>query len=226
MSENTTIDFIKENKCPNYPYQEYMWFAEYEDGTKLYEMDNNCIETQFSEIDRDKLKTFGLIGKGQKIWFNINDGIIHLNENEELIFNILKEISYEKDSDKVTADTIKIMDREDTKYNDIIQYKKASLDIGMNGETRDKKMYVEINFIGFKVKIKDNDNIWNIQLILCVPRVNNNLFSYLLKTRINSMKKDDNVVLELKIKNNTESSSLSPVIEFKKDTPQEFMIRI
>lgn len=229
MSENTTIDFIKENKCPNYPYQEYMWFAEYEDGTKLYEMDNNCTETQFSEIDKDKLKIFGLMGKGKRIWFDVKDGIINLNGEDKLIFNLLRDVEYNRDTNGIIADIIKVSNREDTKYNDIIQYKKASLDIGISGETRDRKMYVEMNFIGFKVKIKDNDNIWNIQLILCVPMANNPLFKYLLKTRINSMEKDDRVVLELKIKCNDkekDTDSISHEINFEKDSPQEFMIKI
>ena len=223
MITNSNVDFIKNNYCPNLRHQMFMWFAEYEDGTEIYEMDNDCKETPFDSIDKDKLKRFGLLGNGGRIYFDIKDGVIIL-DNRKINFNLLEVLEDNKEKEEIKSNAIKITGRTDTKYNDIIQYKKGVLDVPLGGETKNQQMTTAINFIGFKVKIRTNDNIWNIQYILCVPVGN----PYILRVRVNSMQKDSNALMELVSvdENNRDTKSISPSIEFKKDTPQEFMIQI
>lgn len=58
--------------------QDFIWVAEYPDGTHLSEFDfDTKEENSFYKIDRKRLFRFGLIGHGQKIYFE-RDGVINV----------------------------------------------------------------------------------------------------------------------------------------------------
>ncbi|KLA33096.1 hypothetical protein OCA05_10835 [Bacillus cereus] len=93
--------------------QDFIWVAEYPDGTHLPEFDfNTKEENSFYKIDRNKLFRFGLIGHGNKIYFE-RDGIFSIAGHRIQFF-------YEFDGKTIPLNG-------DFKYdiNDIITFKDA-----------------------------------------------------------------------------------------------------
>ncbi|MGG3801264.1 hypothetical protein [Metabacillus fastidiosus] len=93
--------------------QDFIWVAEYPDGTHLPEFDfDTKVENNFYNINRDRLFRFGLIGHGQKIYFE-RDGIFNIAGKRLQLF-------YEIDGKTLPLNG-------DFKYstNDIITYKDA-----------------------------------------------------------------------------------------------------
>jgi hypothetical protein len=96
--------------------REFIWVAGYLDGSMIAEYDlNNYKETDFELIRKDNLLTFGLIGRGLKMYFDTATGIFNF-DNQEL------EISYH------IADKEYNLTGQYHLYNDIIQYKSAFTD--------------------------------------------------------------------------------------------------
>jgi hypothetical protein len=77
---------IEQNTSPLEPKQEYIWFADYEDGNSIYEFDNSKKETSFYDIDQDKVITYGLLGNHLRISFNKQSGIFNIGGAEYPVF--------------------------------------------------------------------------------------------------------------------------------------------
>ena len=65
--------------------QVYIYYAEYYDGTRLYEYDDEQNHLDFKNIDQSKVKYFGLIGNMMNIYWDIPTGILHIGKNEYMI---------------------------------------------------------------------------------------------------------------------------------------------
>jgi len=58
----------------------YTWKAKYKDDTELHQF-NDGNESLFSDIDQEKLKTFEINEKSNKVKVDLNNGTFHLNNN-------------------------------------------------------------------------------------------------------------------------------------------------
>lgn len=74
--------------------QLFIWKAEYDDGTYVYEFDDNKKETNFNELNQDKISKFYLVGNGGFIWFSMEDGIIHLDGDREINIKFINNKEY------------------------------------------------------------------------------------------------------------------------------------
>lgn len=93
--------------------QSYIWVAEYYDNTYLAEFDLETKKSNgFSNIDKQKLIKFGLIGEGSQIFFDVANGIFNINGNRVAISYVTDIQEY-----PLTGRTFL--------YNDIITYKNA-----------------------------------------------------------------------------------------------------
>lgn len=96
--------------------QSYVWIADYFDGTHLTEFDfENRKTNSFYDIDKEKLVKFGLLGKGNQIYFDVANGIFNINRDRIMISYIADGIDY-----PLTGRSIL--------YNNIIQFKDAVAD--------------------------------------------------------------------------------------------------
>lgn len=101
--------------------QAYIWIADYYDGTYLSEYD---LQTQhahrFYDINKEKLVLFGLIGQGSQVYYNVSNGVFHINADRYSISYECEEQEY-----PLTGRTFV--------YNDIIQFKNGSSEANMAG---------------------------------------------------------------------------------------------
>lgn len=118
--------------------QKYIWVAEYEDGTGLKEFNDDGTENSFYDLDRSKLKRFGLMGGGKGYWLDCKSGVFYVDKKEVCVRFI--------DSD---GNIYEFM-RQNGSYNDIIQYKSASTSLTMNGRVKDS---IESYSIGWKAAL-------------------------------------------------------------------------
>lgn len=139
--------------------QDFIWVAEYPDGTHLSEFDfNTKEENSFYEIDRNRLFRFGLIGHGQKIYFE-RDGVLNIAGRRILFF-------YE-----VNGKTLPL--NGDFKYNvnDIITYKDAEssgLVAGFKGQGQLSNRITQYN-IGYKTNIQIDGINFHFKPIVKIP---------------------------------------------------------
>jgi len=139
---------IDNNICIMQPVQTFMWYAEYNDGTKDTEFKSDMSETTFDDIKKDQLKQFGLLGNGGRIYFDTKDGIIHLGGGIDLNLAVnLNNVDFHITGNKKLD------------YTNIIQFKKGIFDFGF-GETPTAKKpnRVGAHFIGHKGYFKPEDN--------------------------------------------------------------------
>ena len=107
----------------------YSWIAIYKDDTSLCQFDGSH-EHQFSDIHQDKLKTFIISNKNNRITLNMDTGVFTINGSE---------IAIDKISNK------------DYDYR-LIHFKRVRVNIGT--QTIDENRVVKY-FIGYQVTIKD-----------------------------------------------------------------------
>ena len=135
---------VENFECP-VSHRRYLWFSKYFNDSLFTEFENSGKENDFNDIDKENLKEFGLIGHGSKIWFNTDDGVLQLlNPGEEVAktfgFYILTK----------GAKLIKISNRNDRRYNDIIQYKFGGIDLDPSGKETTGLMSADQHLFGYK----------------------------------------------------------------------------
>lgn len=147
----TTEQAIEKLRSPEHD-QVYIYFAEYFDGTILYEYDNNHAHLNFQDIDQSKVKYFGFIGNGMKIYWDIPAGILHIGKKEYMV--------------KISSDT-SILPITGSKKG-LITFKLAHTDSMINGGriTRSEMGNVIDCFcIGFKMNL---DSVFT-QILFNIP---------------------------------------------------------
>lgn len=93
--------------------QHFVWNGEYLNGTSFSEFDMETKEeNSFYDIKKDELVRFGLVGNGNKLYFEVFGGTFKLNGQ-------MYEFLYEVDGKEC------YLTGQNQRYNDIIQYKDA-----------------------------------------------------------------------------------------------------
>lgn len=166
--------------------QDFIWLADYADGTHLSEYDFvTKKENSFYAIDKSKLIRFGLVGQNQRLYFDY-DGIFYLN-------GVAVEAAYVADQEYVLTGHM-------GKYQDIIQYKDAESVVNlMGGGVRSQ--VTQYNF-GYKTVLSYGDVVLNFQSICHVPSRQPVYFTFRLVANQNlngtfAIKRNNRIVQEI-----------------------------
>lgn len=92
------------------------WYAKYYKGSIIDEFNDDGSENDFRDIQKVLVKEFGLYGGGTNLWMETRDGVFHITSKKGSHAIRL----YLEDEDEAV---IKLTDRDDTIYCDLIQYK-------------------------------------------------------------------------------------------------------
>lgn len=92
------------------------WYAKYYKGSIIDEFNDDGSENDFRDIQKALVKEFGLYGGGTNLWMETRDGVFHITSKKGSHAIRL----YLEDEDEAV---IKLTDRDDTIYCDLIQYK-------------------------------------------------------------------------------------------------------
>ncbi|PYE51666.1 hypothetical protein HUB98_06495 [Paenibacillus barcinonensis] len=141
--------------------QKFMWVADYYDGTNLVEYDFQTKKSNdFYSIDREKLISFGIIGQGSQLFYNVANGVFNINQDR---FSI----SYIAEDEEFPLTGRAYL------YNDHIQFKNGSSDANLNTRAKEGKFKNSIdcfNF-GYKKSMNLNDVNINYQCVFSLPDV-------------------------------------------------------
>lgn len=133
--------------------QDYIWIAEYYGGG-ISEFENKE-SNSFYDIDKSRLQRFGLVGKGNKMWFECYRGPFNINGD-------VYELVYKTDRDyKLTG--------QDMFQRDIITYKKAISDIDLTKRMGSAGSRIIAYYFGYKTEFTLDDITFNFKPIICVP---------------------------------------------------------
>jgi hypothetical protein len=148
---------IKDLQSPMGEVQPFIWFAKYNDDSLFTEFEEDKKENEFSKIDKENLKEFGILGKGVKFYYSAKDGIIWLKDvkGNGNYFEF-----YLKDENE---NIIKLSDRnDDKKYNDIVQYKGFHQDFELKSKNALHGLVIDSYHIGYKydINIEDRGHIY------------------------------------------------------------------
>ena len=134
----------------------YIYYAEYFDGTILYEYDNDHNHLDFNSIDQSKVKYFGFIGNGMKIYWDIQTCIFYIRNKEYSV-----DVYSEDENISIPISTQK---------KDLITFKLAHTDCLISGGAtipkNERGNIIDTFFIGFKTNY--NENVY-IQILFGIP---------------------------------------------------------
>jgi hypothetical protein len=134
--------------------QDFVWIAEYSDGTHLAEYDFKTQQpNKFYAIDRDRVIRFGLAGHGMRLFYEVFGGIFKLNGQ-------MVEFVY-KEGDKSYSLTGQPM-----MYSDIITYKDAE-STAIAGGRIDNRI-TQFNF-GYKAKLQLHGVNFQVKVVCSIP---------------------------------------------------------
>lgn len=137
--------------------QDFVWLAEYIDGTHLCEYDLiTKKDNHFYDIQKSKLLRFGLIGHGIKLYFETYGGIFKVaGQMVEVLYKIGNKEYY--------------LTGQQNMYNDIISYKHAESIINLlNVSGNAKSNITQYNF-GYKTSINIEGINFSFKAICMVP---------------------------------------------------------
>ena len=161
-------DLISHNISPLPILHPFIWFAKYKDGSEIHEIENDQTEQAFTSIKKDELSEFGILGNSGRIYFEISNGVIHLDGNRDLnVSGILDD-----------GTRIDFTNNPNISYSDIIQYKKGNYDFTISEDSNVAVMHkstIAANYIGYKTHMSiDGVLACNYQLIYCLPATGTN----------------------------------------------------
>ena len=137
--------------------QDFMWVAEYLDGSLFFEFDKETKEmNDFRSINKDQLLRFGLVGHGYRFWYDIPSGIIHLNDR-------MIEVIYK------TNDEEYMLTSQPYIYNDLIQYKEAYSTFNPSSRYYNTTSAVMSYNFGYKSKLNIKGVNFNFKAICTIP---------------------------------------------------------
>lgn len=149
--------------------QAYLWVADYYDGTFLSEFDLKTQQSHhFYEINKDKLVSFGLVGQGSQVYYNVANGVFHINADRYSVSYVCDDQEY-----PLTGRTFL--------YNDIIQFKNGSSEANMSGysgtgNSGTFRNTIECFNFGYKKSMSLNDVQINFQCVCSLPLKENVYF--------------------------------------------------
>lgn len=137
--------------------QDFVWLAEYHNEDHLCEYDlDTKVENPFQEIEKNELVRFGLIGHGNKLFYEVMGGVFKLN-------GAMYEVYYKE------GDREFYLTGQNQKYNDIIQYKDAEIFFNpYNPNSEQLQRITNFNF-GYKTELAVFDANLNFKAIYSVP---------------------------------------------------------
>lgn len=145
----------------------FMWVAEYRDGTLFYEYEPNSLrKNDFKDIIRIALSKFGMFGFGCKIYFDVNTGMYYEVKriNNKDIINTYQFLYVDENNTEYN-----FMGK--TVYNDIIQFKSSSIFLSLNSNPNVKhgnglnNQIEDYNF-GYKSRFQIDGINFNFQTIV------------------------------------------------------------
>lgn len=139
--------------------QNFIWVAEYTDGTYLAEYDLLTHKSNsFYDIDRTKIIKFGLLGDGSQVYFDVGNGVFTINNHRIMI-------SYETNGKDYPLTGRALV------YNDIITFKDAVSDANaLFGRKKGLFTNKIIRYnVGYKKKMEIDDVNISFQCIAGIP---------------------------------------------------------
>lgn len=137
--------------------QDFIWMADYSDGTFLSEYDfNSKKENSFYDIYKKNLIRFGLVGCGMNLFYEVFGGTFKISGK-------MLEFIYKVDGKEY------YLTGQQQMYNDIIQFKNAESNfdpLGRSGSI--ESMINQYNF-GYKQKLNMHDVNFNFKAICSIP---------------------------------------------------------
>lgn len=135
--------------------QPFIWFASYGNKEILSEFEDSGKENTFYSIEKDRIKEFGILGRGAKLSHDIATGIFNIY-GKKVEFLIEHE----------NGDVISLTGQQGP-YNDIITYKSAYSDF--NPITNQICSFIDGYFFGYKHDFKTQDTQIYSKIIFALP---------------------------------------------------------
>ena len=136
--------------------QPFIWMVEYFLGDGLTEFDLNTQEPNpFQLIDKSKIKRFGLIGNGAKLFFNSNGGVFRILGKKYRFGISIDGIYYN-------------LNPSENFVNDIITYKQAEAIMNINDSAYDTTPKIKGYFFGYKTKLQVKDMKISLKPIISI----------------------------------------------------------
>lgn len=145
----------------NIPNKDFIWLAEYLNGTLLFEYNANTgKQNDFYSVDKNQLLRFGLIGHGMKMYHETFNGTFNINGNT---YDFL----YIDENGKEYPLT-----NQNCLYSDIIQFKESSSTMNTKDMINDRNIgmsRVESYNFGYKNKLNINGVEFSVKFIMKIP---------------------------------------------------------
>ncbi|QDX94768.1 hypothetical protein EEL30_22255 [Brevibacillus laterosporus] len=134
--------------------REFIWLAEYTDGTHLSEFDfNTKQENDFYSIDKKAAVRFGLIGHGHKLYYETFGGHFKLGNGQiDLVYK-----SGEKEYPLTGHNEF---------YQDLITFKRAEAEIDLLNSSGELSPVITEYVFGYKHKLQFEDISFHIKVLV------------------------------------------------------------
>lgn len=138
--------------------QEFIWVAEYDDGTHISEYNfYDKKENAFSDINKAKVVRFGLIGLGQRYYFEVFGGVFK-------VAGRMYELVYKSKDGREIPLTGRQM-----QYDDLITYKDAEMMINHQTlEVISESMITKYTF-GYKATLQTGKETLQFKALCTIP---------------------------------------------------------
>lgn len=155
--------FAKSNGTHPIRTQDFIWVADYYDGTHFTEFDMETHESdpyRFYAIDKSKLLRFGLIGHGSKMFFEVANGVFNINGHQFRISYVVNDKEYNLNGRSLI-------------YDDIITYKDCVSEavphlMGIENSGAFSDRIVQYNY-GYKKKVVLDGINFQFKTIVSIP---------------------------------------------------------
>ena len=156
------MNWFKDKKVPECVTDRvFMYYIIRSDGIFIPEYEDDGKETVFTEIDKSRVSTLGLIGRGVDFHFDTNDGVFVDQNNRKYSLYLPTNNVCLKSATKIPE----LYNGEP--YNDIIQYKGfISDDLSMANNGGNLQIYTNSYYIGWKKTVSNGDTTIHIKMIL------------------------------------------------------------
>ncbi|WP_312339056.1 hypothetical protein [Anaerospora hongkongensis] len=135
--------------------QPFIWFADYGNKQMITEFEDSGIENKFHDIDKTRIKEFGILGRGAKLSLNASNGIFDIC-GKKVEFLIWKD-----------DDTIINLTSQESPYQDVINFKSAYVEHNLN--TNQSYSVIDGFLFGYKHNFKISDNEFFNKIIFALP---------------------------------------------------------
>ncbi|MBG9774884.1 hypothetical protein [Brevibacillus laterosporus] len=136
------------------PQREFIWLAEYVDGTHLSEFDfNTKQENDFYSINKKTVARFGLIGHGHKLYYETFGGHLKLGNGQiDLVYK--------------TEEKEYFLTGQNEIYQDLITFKRAEAEINLLNSSGELRPVITEYVFGYKHKLKFKDVSFYIKVLI------------------------------------------------------------